>query len=148
MGRAGAEDRLVIVEPLRQRHGFELRRRHPGDGRGTVGPHNHNLPRPVHNLQHGLLGDGIAGLNKEVIELHFGGGDLCKPPGLKEGGKLALHLTAGAALGKKSVPGALRRIDDGFHWGLPFSLSLYHATILYSRAAVKGGGTGKQIQVN
>ena len=56
----GAKHRLVVVEPLGQRHRLQLGGGHPGDGGCAVGAHHHDLARPVDDLQHALLGHGVA----------------------------------------------------------------------------------------
>jgi hypothetical protein len=59
-GLVGAEHRLAVIQPLRQRHGAEARRRHPGDRRRAVRPHDQNLPASFNALEHALLRQRIA----------------------------------------------------------------------------------------
>ena len=61
VGDTGTEYGLVVIEPLRKRGCLQLGRRYPRNGSGAVRPHHHQLPRPVHDLQHGLLRNGITG---------------------------------------------------------------------------------------
>ena len=111
VGVAGAEHRLIVVEPLGKRDGLELRGRHPGDGSGRVRPHDHDLAGPVDDLQHSFLWDGVAGLDEQIVEFHLRRADLGVAPAAEEGRQRRLHLTALHALGKQPVPGPLRRVD-------------------------------------
>ena len=135
---AGPEDRLVIVQPLGQRHRAELGGRHPGDGRGGVGPHDHDLAAAVDELEHLLLGHGRARLEQQVIKFQLRRHDLRVAPPGKQLRQPPLDLPALPALGKQPVPGPLRRVDTPIHRESPlYALSLYHANILYCRALVK-----------
>ena len=116
VGQAVAEHGLVVVQPLGQGLAFQLGRRHPGDGGGAVGTHDHDFPRAVNDLQHGLLGDGVAGLDEQIVIFNLRGDDLGIAPAAEQLHQGRLHLAAFQALGEQAVPGALGGIDMDIHW--------------------------------
>ena len=133
----GAKHSLIVIKPLRQRHGLEFGRCYPGDGRGTVRPHYHDLSRAVNDLEHALLRHGIAGLQEKIVELHFRCAHLGIASALEQRGKRRLDLAPLPALRKKPVSGPLRGIDGIGQGEAPLSLIMafvyYHATALKSR---------------
>ncbi len=100
VGQMVAEHGLLVVQPLGEGQMLQLGGRHPGDGGGTVGPHHHDPPGAVDDFQHGLLGDGVARLDEQVVILHLGGDNLGAAPAVEQLHQGVLHLAALQALGE------------------------------------------------